>query len=125
MPKPSPTIWSVAGAPQRRAAVTVRLSDLGIPVAHDGLVVGRQAPEGLTAVASALEALAPGVYELVALSHGEVSAVALRKELTRAIPREALVDLLVDAFLQAGLVRSIARARVHVSVQVTHEVETA
>ncbi len=123
MAKPLPTIWSVAGVPQRRAAITVRLSDLGVPIAHDGLVIGRDAPVALTAVARALEALSPGVYEMVALSHDEVSAVALRKELTRAIPREALVELLVDAFLQTGLVRSIARARVHVSVQVTHEVE--
>lgn len=125
MAKASPATCSAAGSPHRRAAISVRLSDLGMPIAHDGLVVGREAPVGPAAVASALEALAPGVYEVVPLSHGQVSAVAVRKELMKAIPREMLVKLLIDAFLQAGSDRSVARVRVKVSIEVTRIVEIA
>ena len=70
------------------------MREFDLPPIRDGVVVGRRAAIGPTALFDAVDRMLPGMFELVNVEgHSVIEAVIIRKDRLRMVDRQRLVDI--------------------------------
>lgn len=77
--------------------ITVRAHEFVLPPVHDGLIIGRNAPVGCTAMQRALGLLSTARFESVEIpDHPTISDFIVRTDILRRVSRERLVQFVVQ-----------------------------
>jgi len=112
-----------ASAAERRAEITLRLSEFEFPPMQDVLLVGKRAPIGPEAARRMVDALSPEQYEVLPLDHAVLEAAVIRKNLLRMVPAEKLLPFLLEEGGKIAHESAIVKAQVTVTVEATRTVE--
>lgn len=112
-----------SGPGRRTGHLSLQISELEIPPAHDVLLVGREAPVGAEAVRRMVDAVSPDLYKVVPLDHPLFEAVVFRRALTSWIPKEQLISLVVSEGEQVAIPDSVLKVKVSMSMHVQRIVE--
>lgn len=107
----------------RRAELTIRLSEFELPPMQDVLLIGRRAPIGPEAARRMAEALAPDQYEVLRIPEGPIEAVVVRKRLLDFFPQERLVPMLLAEVTCFSPESLVVRGHITVDVVVRRQVE--
>lgn len=107
----------------RRAEVSLRLSEFEIPPMQDVLLVGRRAPIGPEAVRRMVDALSPDQYEIVRVDHDVFEAVVLRRSLLKMISRDKLIPFVIEEGERVATEVMVVKAQLSVVIHVSREVD--
>lgn len=107
----------------RRAELSIRLSEFEIPPIQDVLLVGRKAPIGPGAVRRMADVMSPEQYEIINIEEGIIEALVVRKALLTLIPKQKLVDILLEEGKKIANESSVIKAQVDISVVIKRTVE--
>lgn len=110
------------GFGNRKAELQMRFSEFDIPPIQDFLLIGRRAPIGPEAVRRMVDALAPGQYEIILLKDTHVEAVAVKTTLFKLIPRDVLLDTILDEAIKISDERSLVKAKLDITISIIKEV---
>lgn len=80
----------------KKAEVTMRLSEFEMPPMQDILIVGNKAPIGPEAAKRMVDVLSPDQYTIVKMEHPFIEAIVLRKGLLSMLPQEKLIKLILE-----------------------------
>jgi len=80
----------------RKSNVRITFKGCQLPPVEDALVVGKHAPVGSEAVVRALQAMSPGKFKLIKVTHPVIESLLIRESDLRKIPEEKLVKLLLE-----------------------------
>jgi hypothetical protein len=108
---------------ERRAEITIRLSEFEMPPMQDVLIVGRSAPIGPEAARRMVDALSPEQYEIIPVQHAAVEAVVVRKRLLSILPQERLIPLVLEECSATMMETSVIKAHINIDIVVTRRVD--
>ncbi|HOV80902.1 MAG TPA: hypothetical protein PK728_12510 [Bacillota bacterium] len=108
---------------ERKAHVSIRLSEFEIPPIQDVLLIGKRAPIGPEAVHRMIEILSPEQYEIFEVEDGPFEAVVVRKSLARMLTREKLLNIILEEGYKVAAETSVLKAQVNVVLAINVEVE--
>ncbi|MBM7854791.1 hypothetical protein JOC37_001169 [Desulfohalotomaculum tongense] len=109
--------------PSRKAEINIQLSEFEVPPIQDILLVGKKAPIGPEAVRQMIDALSPEQYEIILIDHIFFEAVVLKKSITKLIPKEKLLSIILDEGERIASENTLLRAQVNITIQVTRGVD--
>jgi hypothetical protein len=109
--------------PQRKADITIKLSEFEIPPMQDILLVGKRAPIGPEAVRRMVDAVSPEQYEIVRLNHEVFEAVVVKKSLLRLLPKEKLLPVVIDEGNRIASENMVIKAQVNITIQISRTVD--
>lgn len=108
---------------ERRAHVSIRLSEFEIPPIQDVLLIGRRAPIGPEAIQRMIDVLSPEQYEIFKVEEGPFEAVVFRKSLSKMLTREKLLSIIMEEGCKVAAETSVLKAKVNIVVAINVEVE--
>lgn len=108
---------------ERRAHVSIKLSEFEIPPIQDVLLIGRRAPIGPEAVQRMADVLSPQQYEILKVEEGPFEAVVVRKSLSRMLTRDKLLSIIMEEGGKVAAETSVLKAKVNIVVAINVEVE--
>lgn len=109
--------------PVRQADITIRLSEFEIPPMQDVLLVGRRAIIGPEAIRRMVDALSPEQYEVIRTDHHLFEAVVLKKSLTKMMPRDKLLAIILDEGERVATEDTVVKAQVNIVIKVKRAVD--
>ncbi|KYH31596.1 hypothetical protein [Neomoorella mulderi] len=109
--------------PQRKADITIKLSEFEIPPMQDILLVGKRAPIGPEAVRRMVDAVSPEQYEIVRLNHEVFEAVVVKKSLLRLLPKEKLLPVVIDEGNRIADDKMVVKAQINITIQINRTVD--
>jgi hypothetical protein len=109
--------------PQRKADISIKLSEFEIPPMQDILLVGKRAPIGPEAVRRMVDAVSPEQYEIVRLNHEVFEAVVVKKSLLRLLPKEKLLPVVIDEGNRIASENMVIKAQVNITIQISRTVD--
>lgn len=80
----------------KKAEITMHMSEFEMPPMQDVLIVGRRAPIGPEAARRMVDILSPDQYEIVKVDHPAIEAMVVRKALFTMLPAEKLIAFLLE-----------------------------
>lgn len=80
---------------QKKCALKAKVREFALPVVHDGVVLGREAPIDCVAMRKALELIVAFPFEHVEVHDEVVGNILIRQALLRRVPRETLTDFVL------------------------------
>jgi len=107
----------------KKAEITIRFSEFEMPPMQDVLIVGKRAPIGPEAARKMVDILSPEQYEIVRIEHEAVEAIVLRKALLNMLPKEKLVDLIMEEGGSVANEMMIVRAQINIVLQVSKSIK--
>jgi hypothetical protein len=107
----------------RKAEITMRLSEFEVPPMQDVLIVGRQAPIGPEAARRMADILSPEQYDIIKLDHATIEALVIRKNLLNFIPKDKLISLILEEGSKIANESLIIKAQLNLVLQVSKSVE--
>lgn len=110
-------------ASNKKAEITMRLSEFEMPPMQDVLIVGRRAPIGPEAARRMVDILSPEQYEIVKIDHPIIEALVIRRTLLNFIPRDKLVSLILEEGSKIANESTIIKAQLNIVLQVSKSVE--
>lgn len=110
------------GFGNRKAELQIRFSEFDIPPIQDFLLIGNRAPIGPEAVRRMVDALAPGQYEIIMLEDTHVEAVAVKTSLFNLVPREVLLETILDEASKISNEKSLVKAKLDITISIIKEV---
>lgn len=108
---------------ERRAHVSIKLSEFEIPPIQDVLLIGRRAPIGPEAVQRMIDVLSPEQYEIFNEELGPFEAVVVRKSLSKMLTREKLLSIILEEGCKVASETSVLKAQVNIVLSINVEVE--
>jgi hypothetical protein len=118
-----PQETSHSSEPQRKADITIKLSEFEIPPMQDILLVGKRAPIGPEAVRRMVDAVSPEQYEIVRLNHEIFEAVVVKKSLLRLLPKEKLLPVVIDEGNRIADNNMVVKAQINITIQISRTVD--
>jgi len=109
--------------PKRRADLNIDWSEFEIPPMQDVLLVGRRAPVGPEAVTRMVNAVSPGQYEVIRLNQDVFEAAVLKKSLLKLVPKEKLLEVVLEEGTRIATEKSVVKAKVNVVIHTTRLVD--
>ena len=106
-----------------KANLHIRFSDFDIPPMQDLLLIGRRAAIGPEAARRMIEALAPGQYEVVLVENSDIEAIVIRTSLYNWMPRDTLVQTILEEGTKFSNSRSLIKAKMEITVSIFKEVD--
>lgn len=103
--------------------ISMHISEFEMPPMQDVLIVGKLSPIGPEASRRMVDALAPGQFEVLAIEHPAIEAVVIRKALFNLLPRETLVEVILEEAGRISGETMITRAQVTISLRINRTVE--
>jgi len=108
---------------ERRAHISIRLSEFEIPPIQDVLLIGRRAPIGPEAIQRMIDVLSPEQYEIFKVEEGPFEAVVFRKSLSKMLTREKLLSIILEEGCKVAAETSVLKARINIVLAINVEVE--
>ncbi|TEB13454.1 hypothetical protein [Pelotomaculum propionicicum] len=108
---------------ERRAHISIRLSEFEIPPIQDVLLIGRRAPIGPEAIQRMIDVLSPEQYEIFKVEEGSFEAVVFRKSLSKMLTREKLLSIILEEGCKVASETSVLKARINIVLAINIEVE--
>lgn len=90
------TVVPMTMPPKRSVRASLGFREFQLPPVGDGLLIGKRATIGPTALFEALERMLPGTYERIDVEDGVVESVIVHKSRLRIMGRDKLVELAVS-----------------------------
>jgi hypothetical protein len=107
----------------KKAEVTMRISEFEMPPMQDVLIVGRRAPIGPEAARRMADILSPDQYDILKIDHPIVEALVVRKALLNMLPKDKLVDLILEEGGKIAMESTIVKAQVNIVIQVSKSID--
>ncbi|MDI6812770.1 MAG: hypothetical protein QMC95_11255 [Desulfitobacteriaceae bacterium] len=107
----------------KKAEVTMRLSEFEMPPMQDILIVGNKAPIGPEAAKRMVDVLSPDQYAIVKMEHPFIEAIVLRKGLLSMLPQEKLIKLILEEGEKIANAQMIIKAQINITVHVSRSVD--
>lgn len=107
----------------KKAEITIRLSEFGIPPMQDVLIVGKRAPIGPEAARKMVDILSPEQYEIIKIEHTAIEAVVIRKSLMGMISREKLLAMIIEEGGKVASESTIIKAQLNIVLQISKSIE--
>ncbi|WP_027627173.1 hypothetical protein [Ruminiclostridium cellobioparum] len=107
----------------KKAEITMRMSEFEMPPMQDVLIVGRRAPIGPEAARRMVDILSPDQYEIVKVDHPAIEAMVVRKALFSMLPKEKLVEVLIEEGERVANESIIVKAQVNIVLQVRKAID--
>lgn len=107
----------------KKAEITMRMSEFEMPPMQDVLIVGRRAPIGPEAARRMVDILSPDQYEIVKVDHPAIEAMVVRKALFSMLPKEKLVEVLIEEGERVANESIIVKAQVNIVLQVSKAID--
>lgn len=80
----------------QKIEISSRVGEYAIPPLKDMLVLGKDSPIGCVAMRRAIELLVKAPFEHIELDDDVISDILVRQQLLKRVPKDALVDFVVD-----------------------------
>lgn len=81
----------------RQCLIRAKLKEFGIPPIHDGLVLGKMAPIGCSAIRKALDLLVASPFDHIEVENDDViSDIIVRAAVLRRLPQETLIRFVLN-----------------------------
>ena len=77
-------------------SLSVRVNEFAVPPVSDGLVIGKDAPIGFSALSKALNLLAGNHMEAIELQDDVIAHVIIRQGILRRVPKEKLIAFILE-----------------------------
>lgn len=107
----------------KKVDITMRLSEFEMPPMQDVLIVGKKAPIGPEAARRMVNVLSPDQYEIVKLEHDHIEAIVIRKALLNMLPKDKLIELIIDEGGKVANESIIIKAQISITLQVSKSIE--
>lgn len=107
----------------KKAEITMRISEFEMPPMQDVLIVGKRAPIGPEAARRMVDILSPDQYEIVKVDHPAIEAVVVRKSLFNMLPQDKLIELILEEGGKVANESTIVKAQVNIVLQVSKSIE--
>lgn len=107
----------------KKAEVTMRISEFEMPPMQDVLIVGRRAPIGPEAARRMADILSPDQYDILKIDHPIIEALVVRKALLNMLPKDKLVDLILEEGGKIAMESTIVKAQVNIVIQVSKSID--
>ncbi|MDS1030863.1 hypothetical protein RDV78_10455 [Bacillota bacterium LX-D] len=107
----------------KKAEITMRMSEFEMPPMQDVLIVGRRAPIGPEAARRMVDILSPEQYEIIKLDHSVIEAMVVRKALFNILPKEKLIELLLEEGGKVANESTIVKAQVNIVLQISKSID--
>lgn len=107
----------------RTAEINLKLSEFEFPPMQDVLLIGRRAPIGSESARKMSDALSPDQYEIISLEHQFFEAVIIRKSLLTIIPREKLLQIVLEEGAKVSPENLVLKVHVNVVINVNKVVD--
>mgnify|MGYP000138560968 CR=1 FL=1 len=107
----------------KKAEITMRLSEFEMPPMQDVLIVGKNAPIGPEAARRMVDILSPDQYEIIRVDDISVEAIVIRKALLNILPKDTLVNLIMEEGGKIANESMIIKAQINITLQVSKSIE--
>lgn len=107
----------------RKAVINLRLSEFEFPPMQDVLLIGKKSPIGSESARRMSDALSPGQYEIVDLEHALFEAVIVKKALLTIIPRDTLLNIVLEEGSRIASNNMVIKVNVNVVINVNKVVD--
>jgi len=107
----------------KKAAIDLRISEFEVPPMQDVLIVGKQAPIGPEAARRMVDILSPDQYDIIKVKHPSIEAVVIRKALYRMLPKEKIVDIMLEEGEKVVDETMIIKMQVNISLQISRLID--
>lgn len=107
----------------KKAEITMHMSEFEMPPMQDVLIVGRRAPIGPEAARRMVDILSPDQYEIVKVDHPAIEAMVVRKALFTMLPAEKLIAFLLEEGGKVANESIIVKAQVNIVLQVSKSID--
>lgn len=107
----------------KKAEITIRMSEFEMPPMQDVLIVGRKAPIGPEAARRMVDILSPDQYEIIKVEHPAIEAIVVRRALFNMLPRNKLIELLMEEGSRVADESTIVKAQVNIVLQVSKSID--
>ncbi|WP_432666825.1 hypothetical protein R9X47_10705 [Wukongibacter baidiensis] len=108
---------------KKRAEIKMSLSEFEIPPMQDALIVGKNAPIGPEAARRMVDILSPNQYEIIKVDHHVIEAIVVRKFLIDMLPKDKLINIILDEGEKVANETTIIKAHLNIVVHVSKSVE--
>ncbi len=108
---------------RRRVSLKVELQRFRLPPIDSALIIGRRAAIGPTAMAKSLEEMVPHEFERVDVEHPRIQTILVHTAHLRRIPKERLVEVLVQQAEDMIDETEMLHVTLDVSVSISEEFE--
>ena len=103
--------------------LSARLKEFTIPPITDGLIVGRNAPIGSTALKKALNLLIPEKFEHIEVEDNLMSDILLKSVIVRRVGRDRVVRFLMSQAKPFMVAEDILHIQMETDITVSQELE--
>jgi len=107
----------------RKAEVRIIFSEFEFPPMQDALLVGKSSPIGPEAARRMVDILSPDQYEIIRVDHEIIEAVVIRRSLTRMVPKDKLVNLLLEEGGKLAEKDSVVKAQIKTFVEISRLIQ--
>ncbi|RKD21444.1 hypothetical protein SAMN02745883_01154 [Caminicella sporogenes DSM 14501] len=107
----------------KKAEITMRLSEFEMPPMQDVLIVCKNAPIGPEAARRMVDILSPEQYEIIKVNHVFIEAIVIRKSLLNILPKEKLVNLIIEEGGKIANESMIIKAQIDITIQVSKSID--
>ncbi|MDI6907145.1 MAG: hypothetical protein QMC81_06640 [Thermoanaerobacterales bacterium] len=90
---------------------------------QDVLLVGRRAIIGPEAIRRMVDALSPEQYEVIRTDHRLFEAVVLKKSLTKLMPKDKLLAIVLEEGERVAMEDTVVKAQVNIIIKVNRAVD--
>ncbi|MCF6094385.1 hypothetical protein L1765_10455 [Microaerobacter geothermalis] len=108
---------------QRKASISLKLSEFDMPPMQDVLIIGKKAPIGPEAARRMAEALSPEQFDLIQVEHPRIEAILIRKSLKDILSAELITKIILEEAESITSDHMVLRSEMKISISVQREVE--
>jgi hypothetical protein len=101
--------------------ITAKIKEFTIPPITDGLIIGKDAAIGVSALQKALRLLIPEEFDHIEVSDDLVGNILLRSSISKRISQDRIVPFLLNQVKPLMVVEDILHLQLDVEITITEE----
>lgn len=107
----------------KKAEINMKFSEFEMPPMQDALLVGKKSPLGPESARRMVNILSPDQYEIIKIEHKCIEAIVIKKSLLNILPKETLVNLIMEEGGKIANEYMIVKALINITLQVSKSIE--
>ncbi len=107
----------------KKAEINMKFCEFEMPPMQDALLVGKKSPLGPESARRMVNILSPDQYEIIKIEHECIEAIVIRKSLINILPKETLVNLIMEEGGKIANEHMIIKAVINITLKVSKSIE--
>jgi hypothetical protein len=102
--------------------ITAKIKEFSIPPITDGLVIGKDAAIGVSALKKALKLLIPEEFDHIEVTDDMIGSILLKSSITRRISQERILPFILNQVKPFMVEDDIIHLQLDVEITITQEI---